>query len=277
MLSLGSNPRRTTRTDAARFGPFASSWSLRSVIQLQSNLSAGRARTMSFDTAAGPCILYQMEQCSTAPASAKSRMKITPRRSGEAVRVLEGKSDAISKSLERRMQRPPKRRIFEEAALCEIRPGVWRQSPKFRARLMPHSGTLSTVTSRRSHAVAAQPRRFARRVAPSAQWETVRGWNSALSPAKPSSPAGRRRTPWRPFLAQAYFQVRKQEDPSESPGGLRGLEPVSLPDTRRSSARWHFVSVRGESEFDTQLLRVADSNARYSLELGSRRNQRPWV
>jgi len=108
---------RKARRDGARyFGPFPSAWSARQVLQLLNETY--RLRDCSDNTfrhRTRPCILHQMGKCS-APCVGKIGREAYADGIASALRVLEGRDDALLRSIEDSMKAAAEREEYERAA-----------------------------------------------------------------------------------------------------------------------------------------------------------------
>ncbi len=108
--------RRVMKDGARYFGPFPSAWSARQVMQLLNETFRLRdCSDNAFRHRSRPCILYQMGKC-TAPCVAKISKEDYAASVGEAIRVLEGKGDRLLNELRRAMEEAAEQDEFEIAA-----------------------------------------------------------------------------------------------------------------------------------------------------------------
>ncbi len=108
--------RRVMKDGARYFGPFPSAWSARQVMQLLNETFQLRdCSDNAFRHRSRPCILYQMGKC-TAPCVAKISKDAYAASIGEAIRVLEGKGDHLLNQLKSAMEEAAEQDEFEIAA-----------------------------------------------------------------------------------------------------------------------------------------------------------------
>lgn len=108
--------RRVKRDGARYFGPFPSGWSARQISSLLTETFKLRdCSDNTFRHRSRPCILYQMGKCS-APCVQKISPEDYRESIGEVVKVLEGKSDRLEQDLKRGMEDAAAEERYEEAA-----------------------------------------------------------------------------------------------------------------------------------------------------------------
>lgn len=108
--------RRVRRDGARYFGPFPSAWSAKQILRLLTETFQLRdCSDNTFRHRSRPCILYQMGKCS-GPCVGIISADAYRESIENVVRILEGKSDALEKELQRGMDDSAEREEYEEAA-----------------------------------------------------------------------------------------------------------------------------------------------------------------
>jgi excinuclease ABC subunit C len=108
--------RRVRRDGARYFGPFPSGYSAKSIMRLLIELFLLRdCSDNTFRHRSRPCILHQMGKCS-APCVGLISKAAYRESIDQCIRILEGKSDALQKELERGMEDAAEHEEYERAA-----------------------------------------------------------------------------------------------------------------------------------------------------------------
>jgi excinuclease ABC subunit C len=258
--------RRVQRDDARYFGPFASAWAARQVMQLLNETFQLRdCSDNTFRHRSRPCILHQMGKC-TAPCVGKIDAREYHEHVGEVIRILEGKTDRLVTELRRGMEDASENQEYEAAA-------AYRDQLR-NLELVTATQVVDDAGTDRNRDVVGLAREGtdahgALLVVRGGRLVAVRHYH--LQNTDPSLGGGEVLFD---FLAQYYLSAEKAAE-SDAPAAVGRPHEVllpSAPDDPELLERALNVGVRvAETEKDRQLLSVAKTNAEYALEQARRK------
>ena len=137
---------RRARKDGARyFGPFTSALAARETWKLlHKAFPLRRCADRAMKNRVRPCLYHHMGQC-LAPCAGKVTEQDYLAQAEAAVRVLDGKSDALLKELETAMLEASDRLEFERAAALRDQMRAVRQTVERQAAVLPGGGDMDAV------------------------------------------------------------------------------------------------------------------------------------
>jgi len=249
--------RKVRRDEARYFGPFPSSWSARQIKELLNETFQLRdCSDNTFRHRSRPCILYQMGKC-TAPCVgyiSEEDYRATLR---EVVQVLEGKSDRLEGELQKRMEKAAEKERFEEAA--------YYRDQIAHLKVVTAVQAVDEAGSHRNRDVIALERKD---LDAQAVVLRVRGGRMVsvkhvhLQNSDESQPQSE---VLMEFISQFYLSMQSELDSNESyPNEILLAE---LPRDFELLEKTLGLGIRiPETEMEKQLVNVAKTNARHSLE-----------
>lgn len=254
--------RKVAKDGARYFGPFPSAWSARQVMRLLTETFKLRdCSENTFRHRNRPCILHQMGRCSGSCVGLIDQ-KHYRETVAQAVRVLEGKTDTISRDLRRGMEEAAEREEFELAA--EYRDQLRN------LEIVTETQGVVEAGSQRDRDVVGIAREGA---AAHGTLVRIRRGNMVgvqhyiLNNADPAIPDVEVLTD---FLSQYYVAQEQTEEPPPKEV-LLPSPPLDIELLEQGLG----VGIRiAESAVDEQLLNVARANARYALEQNLKRMSR---
>ncbi|MBR4747839.1 MAG: excinuclease ABC subunit C, partial [Desulfovibrio sp.] len=137
--------RRAGKDGARYFGPFTSALAARETWKLLHRaFPLRRCADRAMKNRVRPCLYHHMGQC-LAPCTGKVSEEEYLRQAEGAVRVLDGKSDALLRELEAAMLEASDRLEFERAAALRDQMRAVRQTVERQAAVLPGGGDMDVV------------------------------------------------------------------------------------------------------------------------------------
>jgi excinuclease ABC subunit C len=257
--------RKVRRDEARYFGPFPSAWSARQIKELLNETFKLRdCSDNTFRHRSRPCILYQMSKC-TAPCVgyiSEEDYRATLR---EVVQVLEGKSNRLEGELLTRMQLAAEEERFEDAA--------YFRDQIAHLKVVTAVQAVDEAGSHRNRDVIALERQGADAQAVVLR---VRGGRMVsvkhvhLQNSDESQPESE---VLMEFISQFYLSLRSELDQKSEDGVFAGENypnEILLPELPKDFElleKTLELKIRvPETEMEKQLVNVAKTNVRHSLE-----------
>ncbi len=260
--------RKVRRDEARYFGPFPSAWSARQIKELLNETFQLRdCSDNTFRHRSRPCILYQMGKC-TAPCVGYIHEEDYRATLRDVVQVLEGKSDRLENELQRRMEAAATEERYEEAA--------YYRDQIAHLKVVTAVQAVDEAGSHRNRDVIALGRKGA-----DAQAVVLRVRGGRMVSVKHvhlqnSDESQLESEVLMEFISQFYLslQTGSQKEEQENEGGGTANESfpnevllAELPKDAELLEKTLGLGLRvPETELDQQLINVAKTNVRHSLE-----------
>ena len=283
--------RRAGKDGARYFGPFTSALAARETWKLLHRaFPLRRCADKAMKNRVRPCLYHHMGQC-LAPCTGKVGEEEYLRQAEGAVRVLEGKSDALLRELEAAMLEASDRLEFERAAALRDQMRAVRQTVERQAAVLPGGGDMDVVGLSPSDKGLALAVVFVRQGAvqggrayfwPGLAFEEASEllWSFLGQFYAQFMPPGRILLPWMPLDAEEE-EVEDPEDAEQQAGtvsGVREERPAEAGGLAREAMEQTLAERRGgpvrivapQNAQDNKLVDIAAANAREEARLKER-------
>jgi excinuclease ABC subunit C len=283
--------RRAGKDGARYFGPFTSALAARETWKLLHRaFPLRRCADKAMKNRVRPCLYHHMGQC-LAPCTGKVGEEEYLRQAEGAVRVLEGKSDALLRELEAAMLEASDRLEFERAAALRDQMRAVRQTVERQAAVLPGGGDMDVVGLSPSDKGLALAVVFVRQGAvqggrtyfwPGLAFEEASEllWSFLGQFYAQFMPPGRILLPWMPLDAEEE-EAEDPEDAEQLAGTLSGVReerPAEAGGLAREAMEQTLAERRGgpvrivapQNAQDNKLVDIAAANAREEARLKER-------